>query len=225
MNNPPQENQLNKIKVWDLPTRLFHWALAIGFIVSFVSIKIDDMDLHIASATCILGLLVFRLLWGFFGSRTSRFTQFVPSPRRLLNYLKNKGTDEDNIGHSPLGALSVIALLVFMLLQLLTGLVADDEIYTTGPLRDWVSSDFSSWATSKHVLLADILQGLIVLHIVAILFYWAVKRSNLIKPMITGYKTLAANSTHNTYGTYNKAVAIITIIIAAACAYGVFNWL
>lgn len=183
------------------------------------------MDLHITSATCILGLLVFRLLWGFLGSRTARFIQFVPSPRRLINYLTNKGTPEDEVGHSPLGALSVIALLLLMLCQLLTGLVADDEIYTTGPLRDKVNSDFSSWATSTHAFMADFLLGFIILHIAAVFFYWIFKKKNIIQPMITGYKTMALKVNEQPYGKYKKVVAVIVIAVSVLCAYGVFNWL
>lgn len=225
MNNSPQEEQPIKVKVWDLPIRLFHWALAIGFVVSFVSIKIDDMDLHITSAMCILGLLVFRFLWGFCGSRTAKFSQFIPSPRHLLNYLTKKGTPEDEIGHSPLGALSVIALLFFMLFQLLTGLVADDEIYTTGPLRDMVSSDFSSWATSTHAFMADFLLALIALHVAAILFYWIFKKNNLIKAMITGNKNVVLMANTHPYGQYKKTIAAIVIIVSGLMAYGIFNWL
>jgi len=224
MNNNAQENNAQKVKVWDLPLRIFHWALAVAFAVSFISIEIDNMEVHIISANVILGLLIFRLLWGFLGSHTARFTTFIPSPRQLINYLRNKDTDE-SVGHSPLGALSVLALLLLMLFQLLTGLVADDEIYITGPLRDWVSSSFSSWATSKHVWLADILLGMIGLHIAAILFYWVVKKNNLIKPMITGYKTLNQKLAQQTYAQMNIIIAVIVIIVAAICAYGVFNWL
>lgn len=208
--------------MWDLPLRVFHWAVAIGFTVSFISVKTNNMEVHIISAMCVLGLLIFRVLWGLVGSFNARFLTFFPGPIKLTRYLRGKYGEP--AGHSPLGALSVFALLVLLILQLMTGLVADDDIYITGPLRDMVDSKFASWATGRHVFLSDILLGFVILHIVAILFYWIVKKNNLVKPMITGYKMLASGGTDVKYAAYNKLVAVAVIVISALAAYGIFNW-
>ena len=213
----------NKIKVWDLPTRVFHWALAIGFVVSFASAKMGEMDLHSTSAVYILGLLIFRLIWGFAGSVTARFAHFIPSIFKLKAYLRQKEPFEDHVGHSPLGALAVVVLLLLMLFQLLTGLVADDDIYTAGPLREMVSDSLSDWATSSHSLLSDILLGFVILHIAAVFFYWLVKKQNLIKPMITGTTFTSQKIVGNHYGEYKKVVAVIAITLSIILAYSIFN--
>jgi len=114
-------------------------------------------------------------------------------------------------------------MLVFLIVQVSTGLVADDEIYITGPLRDYVNSEMSSWATGKHGLLADILLGLVVLHVAAILFYWLVKKINLVTPMISGYKRNIPGD--DRFAEYSKLGALVAVAISAMFAYGVFNWL
>lgn len=220
MSNQDSDSSTHKTTVWDLPLRVFHWSLALCLVVSFVTVKTDNMEIHITSATCALGLLVFRLLWGFTGSRTSRFSSFIPGIPHVFRYVRSRD-DQAYPGHTPLGSLSVVAMLVVFLLQLLTGLVADDEIYITGPLRDYVSSEFSSWATIKHAQIADILLGLVALHIAAIGFYWIVKKKNLILPMITGntQDPISAQPAN----TYSKLLASCLIGFSAACAYAVFH--
>lgn len=213
----------NKQIVWDLPLRMFHWCLAVCFVVSFVSVKIDNMELHVLSASCMFGLLLFRLLWGFLGSHTARFGSFIPSPKRLFRYLAGRDKGEQYPGHTPLGALSVMAMLLFLIIQVSTGLVADDEIYITGPLRDYVDSDTSSWATGRHVQLSDVLLGLVVLHLAAIVFYWLVRKNNLVKPMISGQKA-KTNSTA-VDADYSKLNAIFAIAISAFTTYIVFYWI
>lgn len=219
-----------KIKVWDFPTRLFHWCLLIGIITSWASVKTDNMEIHINSAAFVLGLLIFRITWGLWGASTAQFQHFIPSPKTLLNYLKNDLPDNIlSIGHSPLGALSVIGLLLAIGVQAATGLVADDEIFITGPLIDYVSSDTSSWATSLHVKNADILLGLIVLHLAAIAFYLTFKKNNLIVPMITGYKTLKKEEEGKVIEKPLVERSILVFCISAAIAiavpYIIFNLL
>jgi len=223
MNLTSQPSPPHKINVWDLPTRVFHWALAMGFVVSFASAKMGEMDLHSTSAIYILGLIIFRLIWGFTGSLTARFAHFIPSIFKLKDYLRHKKSFEHNIGHSPLGALAVVALLLLIIFQLLTGLVADDDIYTVGPLREMVSDSLSDWATSSHSLMSDVLLGFVILHIAAVFFYWLVKKQNLIKPMITGYQVLKVKTQAQQSLEYKKALAVVAIIISGVCAYGIFN--
>lgn len=170
--------------VWDLPTRLFHWLLValIGF--SWWSAENDEMDLHIWSGLGILSLLVFRMLWGLFGSSTARFANFVRGPAGVLGYLRGewRGT-----GHTPLGALSVVALLVLVLVQVGLGLFSSDEDgLVSGYLAHWISADASEEVADLHDDMFDVLLVLIGVHVAAVLFYAVVQRKNLVGPMISG---------------------------------------
>ena len=170
--------------VWDLPTRLFHWLLValIGF--SWWSAENDEMDLHIWSGLGILSLLVFRMLWGLFGSSTARFANFVRGPAGVLGYLRGewRGT-----GHTPLGALSVVALLVLVLVQVGLGLFSSDEDgLVSGYLAHWISADASEEVADLHEDMFDVLLVLIGVHVAAVLFYAVVQRKNLVGPMISG---------------------------------------
>lgn len=180
-----------KVPVWDLPTRLFHWLLValIGF--SWWSAEEDHLDWHIWSGLAVLTLLVFRLLWGLFGSSTARFAKFVPGPKAVLSYLRDmKGWR--GIGHSPLGALSVIALLGMIAAQVGLGLFATDEDgLNEGPLAHLVSTDLADELAELHEHQGfDLLLILIVMHIAAILFYRLVLGKKLVGPMLTGRAAL-----------------------------------
>jgi len=183
------------VKVWDIYIRLFHWALVILVATSMISVRLSEMDIHVTSGLLILGLLVFRLLWGFIGSTTAQFHRFVRGPRALWNYLKGTEPEASStvVGHSPLAALSVLAMLFCLVFQVGTGLFADDDIYVTGPLRKFVSSKFSATATGLHGLNADILLALIALHVSAILAYLLFKKRNLTGAMVTGRRNLPAD--------------------------------
>ncbi len=175
----------DRVAVWDLPLRLFHWALAVAVTVSFVAVEfLDDIDLHVRSGQVILGLLVFRLLWGVVGSSTAQFHRFVRGPASVLAAVK--GQAQTALGHSALGALSVVAMLTSLSVQVLTGLSSDDEIFTTGPLVKYLSSDQVSWANRIHDWNSKVLLALIALHLLAILYYWLMRKRNLVAPMITG---------------------------------------
>jgi len=169
--------------VWDLPIRLFHWLLAalIGF--SWWSVRNDHTDWHIWSGCGILTLLIFRLLWGFVGSSTARFSNFVRGPRAVRDYLRGRWT---GIGHTPLGALSIVALLLAIAIQVGLGLFSEDEdgIFL-GPLSRLVDSDTSDKIRDVHELWFNVVLGLIVLHVAAIAFY-RLRGRHLTKRMITG---------------------------------------
>jgi cytochrome b len=182
------------IRVWDLPTRVFHWALLVCVIGLVVTGQIGGamMDWHFRFGYGVLSLLLFRLVWGLLGGRWSRFASFVYSPATLLRYLRGQATPESNVGHNPLGALSVFAMLLFLLLQIGSGLISDDEIATSGPLTSLVSSSLVSQATWYHRAVGKpILVVLMLLHVAAIVFYLWRKRENLIRPMVLGDKELA----------------------------------
>lgn len=174
-----------QVLVWDLPTRLFHWLLALGVLGSFVTVKLGLMDWHGRIGGFVLSLLLFRLIWGVWGGATARFSQFLPTPARLVAYLRGRAWS--GLGHNPLGALSVVALLGVFLIQALAGLATTDEIAYDGPLVAVVSSDWVEWAGWVHLTTEPLLMGLVLLHVIAILFYRIRKGQNLVRPMITGY--------------------------------------
>jgi cytochrome b len=175
-----------KVPVWDLPTRLFHWLLValVGF--SWWSAENDEIDLHIWSGLAILSLLIFRLLWGVVGSSTARFTSFIRGPRAILAYVKDmKGWRP--IGHSPQGALSVLALLGVLLAQAGLGLFAvDNDGLYEGPLAYLISIDAAEEVADLHEDLFEVIKILVGLHIAAILFYRLMLGKRLVGPMITG---------------------------------------
>ena len=177
---------IDKVRVWDLPTRLFHWTLVALIAFSWWSAEYKYLDLHIWSGIAVLTLIVFRLLWGLFGSSTARFVNFVRGPGQVRAYLADmKGWRP--LGHSPLGALSVVAMLGAIAVQVALGLFsADDDGLFAGPLANLVSLDLSDTLTGLHELWFNIILGLVGLHIAAILFYRMVLGKKLIKPMITG---------------------------------------
>ena len=178
----------HEIRVWDLPTRLFHWMLALCIVLGVVFVKIggNAMQWHAYCGYIALALVLFRIIWGFAGSWHARFAIFVPSPKRLIAYLK--GETAEGLGHNPLGALSVIALLLAVLLQASTGLFADDDIFFQGPLAKYVSNATVAFLTSVHRFNQYIIMALVALHIGAILFYQFYKKESLVAPMITGDK-------------------------------------
>ena len=193
MNTTEASSNLYKVRVWDLPTRVFHWVLAlciVGLIITG-SVGSNAMVWHFRIGLTVLALLLFRLVWGLVGGRWSRFAAFIYSPRSLINYLKGKGNPEHSVGHSPPGAGSVFALLAILLAQVGSGLISDDEISSAGPLVRFVSGATTNLATNYHKNIGKwIILALVVLHIAAIVFY-LIRKQNLIKPMLHGDKHLA----------------------------------
>ena len=175
-----------RVPVWDLPTRLFHWLLVALIAFSWWSAEEEQLDLHFYSGYAVLTLLLFRLLWGIFGSSTARFASFVRGPKTVAQYLRNpKGWRP--IGHTPLGALSVLSLLLVLVAQVGTGLIqTDDDGLVEGPLAPLVSFDTAEAAHDVHEFTFDVLLVLIGLHVAAILFYRLFLGKELVGPMITG---------------------------------------
>jgi cytochrome b len=188
--NPERSPRI--ITVWDFPTRLFHWLLVIFVLLSFVTGKIggNAMQYHEWSGFVILTLLVFRMVWGFVGSRESRFMTFIRGPSAVFRYATTllRSDSTHYLGHNPLGGWSIIAMLFALLIQAGTGLFANDDIVTEGPLFDWVSKATSDWLTRIHKLNQEVIIALVSIHVLAVLFYFFFKRENLVKPMITGVK-------------------------------------
>ena len=184
--------------VWDFPTRLFHWLLAVLVAFSWYSAEfstsLDARDWHAYSGYAILGLVIFRVIWGFIGGRYARFCNFLRGPGQIISYLRGRDTESVSRGHNPLGALSVIGLLLLLLVQTVTGLMSNDDILFEGPLFHLVDKETSDLLTTIHHYCWSVLRVLIVIHIVAVLAYLVIKRDNLILPMITGRKTGEASA-------------------------------
>lgn len=216
MSHPPSSTR--KVKVWDLPIRLFHWLLALGIFAMWLTADVlDRLGLHMAIGLALIGLIVFRLVWGVIGSDTARFTQFVKCPRTVITYLKQPKAGTW-LGHNPLGALSVLAMLASIIVQLMTGLFANDQIYNEGPLSDYVSERYQDLASAIHQVNFYILLGLIALHLLAIAFYQFKKHEPLVTAMITGKRSLADDET--VLNPNLRFAGWIAFFIAAAIAVG-----
>ena len=216
---------MNTVRIWDLPTRLFHWLLAVSVIGLIVTAKVggDAMNWHFRLGYVVFALLLFRLVWGFVGGRWSRFASFFPTPTRLGRYLRGRARPEDHAGHNPLGAFSVLAMLLVLAAQVGTGLFSDDDIAFAGPLTGLVAGSTVRAASSYHKDVGQLLViGLVVLHLLAIAFYFFAKRKNLVRPMVTGDKTRAeaGGVTAATDGFRRRALALVLIALAA----GVVTW-
>lgn len=182
-----------RLRVWDLPTRLFHWTLAACVVALVATAKAGMMQWHGRLGYAVMALLLFRLMWGGVGGHWSRFAAFVYAPSSLLAYLRGQAPLAHTVGHSPLGALSVFALLAALAAQVGTGLISDDEIAFTGPLNALVSSATGLAATSYHRQIGQwLVLALVALHVAAILYYLLRRKTNLVGPMWTGDKTLPA---------------------------------
>ncbi|MEA3641022.1 MAG: cytochrome b/b6 domain-containing protein [Lamprobacter sp.] len=184
-----------RIKVWDLPTRVFHWTLFLAVIAAVLTgLQGGNWMLwHERAGLLILGLLVFRLIWGLLGSTYARFAQFFPTPRKILAYLRGHWHEE---GHNPLGALSVFALLLVLLFQAVSGLFSNDDIAFNGPLYALVSKADSNGLSRLHRQGLWVILALVSLHILAVLYYSLLRRNNLIRPMLTGWKPAPQNGAH-----------------------------
>jgi cytochrome b len=215
-----------RVRVWDLPTRLFHWVLAACVIGSVLSAKIggNAMAWHFRFGYVIFTLLTFRLLWGVVGGRWSRFASFVYAPATLLRYLRGGSRAEEyhEVGHSPLGALSVFALLAILAAQVGSGLFADDEISNTGPLIKFVSGATSSTLTAWHKTFGQgLILTLVVLHVAAIVMYRVRRGRDLVRPMLVGDKLLPPGVPASTDSLATRGRAVLLL---AGCAAGV-GWL
>lgn len=173
-----------RVRVWDWPTRAFHWLLVLLIPGLWWTAEYDRIELHITFGLLAFALILFRLMWGLIGSSTARFANFLKGPRGVLSYLN--GSAAHALGHNPLGGWSVAAMLALLAAQVSLGLFASDEdgLYT-GPLSLWVESDTVEWVTEWHEWLFWVILALIALHVAAILYY-AVRRNNLVTPMLTG---------------------------------------
>lgn len=190
---------MNKILVWDFPTRVFHWSLvsAISFSVyTGLNGGFKEMDYHMYSGYFILSLVIFRIAWGFLSTGNARFGRFITSPSTVISYaraVKNQKVDPYP-GHNPLGGLSVLSILFILLVQTMTGLFANDDILVEGPLVHLVSEELSNQLTSIHHISIWFLGGLIILHLSAIVIHEVIFKHKLIIPMLSGKRSIENGS-------------------------------
>lgn len=212
--------------VWDLPTRLFHWGIVVLLGFSWWCAETDRMEWHYKSGLTLCALVLFRIMWGFAGSSTARFGQFVKGPRAVWRYLRTNGGAEQpaSLGHNPLGGWSVLVLLGLLAVQIVTGLFAVDlDGLESGPLSYLVDFDRGRVAAEIHEVSFNILLAVSAIHVVAILFYLAFKRRNLIAAMISGYQRDDSGGRTMVQAPWWRFVAVSTV--ALAITYAVSNGL
>lgn len=214
----------HRIRVWDLPTRLFHWLLATLVAGAIITGEVGGNAIvwHGRLGLAIVGLLAFRLVWGFIGSTYARFASFFPTPAKIQSYLRGEWRQP---GHNPLGALSVFGLLALIGVQLVSGLLANDDIAFQGYWFALVSKELSDTLSGLHHVAAKGILALIALHLAAILFYTHVKHESLVKPMITGWKETEEATRQPITGGGLLAFSVALMIAFAAVYAGSGEWI
>jgi cytochrome b len=209
------------MKVWDLPVRLFHWALVLLIFGAWLGQELNRMDLHIWIGEWILALLLFRIVWGFVGSDTARFSHFLGSPVAALRHLSHIRTREPDteIGHNAAGGWMVLVMLALLALQTGTGLFSNDDGDTEGPLFHLISKDQSDWLSDIHYLSFKAIEAVIVLHVLAIAAYAVLKRHNLVRPMVTGTKLMPPDAAAP------RLVNPLWALLILAASFGAVVWL
>ena len=211
------------VRAWDLPTRLFKWALAMSVAVAYGATWLPDAGLtvHKMAGYFILTLVIFRIVWGFIGARTARFSSFLRGPRAILAHLNAaaRGQGWRFLGHNPAGGAMIVTLLALCAAQALTGLFSSDGVLAGGPFADWIGDDNQSLVSSAHKIGFYVLLAAIVLHVAANVYYQAVKREPLITAMVTGLKP--ANEDYADLPARGGAGGLAALAAFAASALGV----
>ena len=206
---------MQRMKVWDLPVRLFHWALVALIFCSWTTQEWNHMQWHVWSGYTILTLLLFRIVWGFIGSDSARFTRFLRSPMAALRHLGgiHRREADREIGHNAAGGWMVLLMLALIGVQAGTGLFANDDANTEGPLMHFVDKDQSDWLSHIHALNFNLIEAVIVLHVLAIAVYAVLKRQNLVRPMLTGTKSMPEGAPAPRL--VRPIWALLTLVVAA----------
>lgn len=235
----PDQKTPQQVKVWDIPTRVFHWALVALVLLSYLTGEwggfdfvmpvtkdlIANMTVHMYSGLAILTLVLFRVVWGFMGSTTARFSDFVAGPGAIIRYLGGltKKAVKFTAGHNPAGGAMVVAVLVLLLVQAGTGLFAkeDDFFGVAGPLNGMISEDAAKTITSRHKQVWEIIEILVLVHIAANIFYWLALKQNLIVSMFTGTKPLPPGASAPTLRFARTRTAALVLVIAGLIVWRV----
>lgn len=210
---------LQRTKVWDLPTRLFHWSLVVLIIAAYFTAELGLIDWHFRCGYTILTLVLFRILWGLFGSDTARFARFVKGPKAAFGHLAHflRREPDREVGHNAAGGLMVLGLLALLLVQTGTGLFSNDGVFTEGPLAHFVGG-LSDTLTGWHAFNFNLILVAVALHVAAVLAYAAFKGQDLVRPMVTGFKTLPTTTPAPRIRPAVLAVALLAV--AAAAVWG-----
>jgi cytochrome b len=190
----PEATLERKVLVWDAATRLFHWLTAALVVAAYVTWRLDWMNWHACAGEAVLALVVFRVLWGFFGSATARFAGFIASPRTAVTHLARllRREPDRQVGHNPAGGFMVLLLLALLFVETLSGIYVNNDVSNEGPLTELTPVAVANAISAMHWIVWDALLAAIAVHLAAILLYAMVKRQNLVTPMITGWKVLPA---------------------------------
>ncbi|WP_035558580.1 MULTISPECIES: cytochrome b/b6 domain-containing protein [Burkholderiaceae] len=220
-----QQSAHRAVLVWDLPVRLFHWSVVVLVVAAYVTIRLNWMDWHVRIGETLLALVLFRLLWGCFGSETARFRSFLASPVAALQHLRHvlRRDPDVQVGHNPAGAWMVLLLLALLLTETLTGLYVYNDVADVGPLSEWMPAPIANAISTLHAVVWDVLLIAVVLHVTAILLYAAAKGHNLLRPMLTGRKSLPADV--QAPRTASAALALLLLAIAAAVVVALATYL
>lgn len=216
------------VRIWDLPLRLFHWALVLSIAGLIVTSQIagEAMIWHFRFGYTVITLLLFRAGWGLIGGHWARFSSFLYAPATLWHYLRGQRGPQTDTGHTPIGAMSVFAMFLFLALQVSSGLFSDDDIATAGPLTALVSKQVVDTATFYHTAVGKyILLGLIVLHLLAITYYSYIKRKPLVKAMFTGDRLAEEATLSSSDGPVDRLRAAVLLLGCIAVVAGLLNWL
>ncbi len=228
MHNSVNGAPTRQVRVWDIPVRLFHWSVVALVATLFVTAELldDAIELHAKAGYAVLALVLFRILWGFFGSRTARFIDFVRGPGTVLSYARTLPAREPHFiaGHNPLGGWMVVALLLGLLVQATLGLFSNDDILFDGPLSHLVTKETSDLLTGWHHELFDGLLILVVLHVAAVAFHKIYKGENLTLSMLTGNKPQPADDSTAPV-TEKPLLALILIALSAGAVAVVLTML
>lgn len=204
------------VRLWDAPVRIVHLSFVLLLPALWWTGEEGDLDTHKLIGYVMLGLVVFRVIWGFAGSSTARFTSFVRGPRRVLDYVCDR-RPEQIVGHNPLGGWSVMLLLAVLVGQVTAGLFAQDvDGLESGPLSYLVSYETADAAREVHELFFNLLLALIAVHVGAVLFYWIVKNDNLIGPMLSGTRHFERDVAPPSIAPVWRAIAVAIPVAALA---------
>jgi cytochrome b len=212
------------LRVWDAPIRLFHWSLVLLFLLAYATSQLDWMNLHLLTGYAILALLLFRLVWGVVGSETARFASFVVSPMAGLRHLQHfrEREPDTQVGHNAAGGWMVLILLALLTIQVGSGLFANNDGATEGPLMKFVSKPHSDLLSAVHSLMFDFLLAAVILHVLVVIAYAVVKKHDLVRPMITGKKRLPA-ATHAPR-LASPLLALLVLLLATATVVALVRW-
>jgi len=209
--------------VWDLPLRLFHWLFALCVVAAWITAKVgfDWMQYHFYLGYGVIGLLIFRVIWGFIGPRHARFSSFLEKPSAMWSYAQHlfDRHSTPSVGHNPLGGLMVVLMLLLVIVQVSTGLFSTDAVIWTGPYYPSVKASTASLLSTIHSVNQNIILGAVGLHILAIVYYRVFKKQSLVSAMFTGYKPAALVPPHHAINSSQVLKAIIVCAIAASFVY------